>query len=93
MMLARVRIRRQLGTFARFEHRKDDGADEGADKLRDGLVDVENAKVDAGELACGSDGVAGVGVVGTMLEVERVGACELNGGRVGGEAAVGGRVA
>lgn len=88
-MLARMRIRRQLGTFPRFQHRKDDGTDERPDKLRDGLVDIENAKVNSRKLTCGSDGavVGGRGeeVVGAvaMLEVEGVGACELDGGGVG----------
>lgn len=98
MMLTRVRIRRQLGTLSRLKHRKNDGANKGPDELRDGLVDVEDAKVDTRELACGSDGVVGGGgeeVVGAaVLEVEGVGACELDGGGFGGgEAAVGGRVA
>lgn len=67
MVLARVRIGRQLGTLARLEDSKNNGADEGADELWDRLVDVVDAKVDTGQL---TRGAARHGRVGAVLQVE-----------------------
>lgn len=41
----------KLGALAGLEDGKDNGGDESADELREGGVDVEDAKVDAGQLA------------------------------------------
>lgn len=43
----------QLGALSGLHDGEDNGGDEGADELREGGVDVENTKVDAGELARG----------------------------------------
>ena len=68
---------RQLRTLARFQNREDERRDEGSHKLRQGREYVEDAKVDARELAGGG---AGGGVVRAVLEVQ---------GAVGGVAARG----
>ncbi|KFY19003.1 hypothetical protein V493_08202 [Pseudogymnoascus sp. VKM F-4281 (FW-2241)] len=87
MFLPLLYIPRQLRALAGLEHREDNQRDEGPHELRQGSVDIQDAEVDAGQLARGCNVV-----VATVKERGRRGARELKGvGASGvGEAAVGG---
>lgn len=87
MVFARVRIGRQLGALARLEHREDDGADKCPNELRDGLIDVQYTEVDARQLACRA--AVAVKVLGIVLQVEGVGAGELDSASVVRQPSVG----
>jgi hypothetical protein len=77
VMLARIRIVRQLGTLPWLQQREDNHADEGPDELRDSGVDVQDPEVEAGELA------RGVVVVllgyGALFETGSCGCCGREG--------------
>ncbi len=72
MVLIRMRALGQLGTLAGLEHGEDDVGDEGADELRQGGEEVQDAEVDAGQLAGrGREGhVAGVGFRVRQVELD-----------------------
>ena len=50
MMLAWMRVT-QLRALTGLEDRKHDHGDEGTDELREGVVDVEDTKIETSELA------------------------------------------
>lgn len=84
VMLVRMRLLRQLRALPRLQHREHDPRDRRADELRQRRVQVQNAQVDARELAGGRRRVVGGEVV--EAQCAEVG-LELY--RVAGEAAVG----
>lgn len=53
MMLTRVRIMSQFGTFPRFQDTEDQQTNECCYELWESGVDIQNAKVETGKLACG----------------------------------------
>lgn len=61
MHLMLLRALRQLRAFPGLQNAEDQHADEGADELREGREEVEDAEVDAGELAGGGVGACGRG--------------------------------
>lgn len=57
MLLFGIRVVCQLRALSRLHDREDDQGNEGSDELRERGVDVEDAKIDAGQLACRRVGV------------------------------------